>query len=88
VRPPYIYNGFLVSLEVADSGEAKNSGVARNSGMMAKNSAVMVKNSAVMVKNSAVMAKNSSAARNKTAKFKMEPSVQLGKPRAQVLLLS
>ncbi len=79
MRPPYIYNGFLVSLEVADSGEAKNSGVARNSGMMAKNSAVMVKNSAVM-------AKNSSAARNKTAKFKMEPSVQLGKPRAQVLL--
>ncbi len=83
MRPPYIHNGFLASLEVADNTDVRNSVDIRNNGDVRRSGDVRntgdMRNRNKDETNKREEARNSGAARNKTVKFKMEPSVQLGK---------
>jgi hypothetical protein len=83
VLPPYIHNGFLASLEVADNTDVRNSVDIRNNGDVRRTGDVRntgdARNRNKDETSKREETRNSGAARNKTVKFKMEPSVQLGK---------
>ena len=75
MRPPYIYNGFLATLEMADSGVAKNTAVARTSGVAKKSEGSW---NSLETRNTG-NSRNSEVSWNKTARFIVEPSVQQGR---------